>query len=137
MGKTLKIICIVSFLLFTTEISNAQTNKCQTYTCYQCSWAGEFKIIVPNIFTPNNDNVNDFWVPSFSNQFCLADYHVLIFNKWGQQLFESTVYDLGWSGHDLATGHPFPDGTYYYILTYSNEFTKEVKSLKGFFQLLR
>ena len=56
--------------------------------------------------------------------------NMMIFNRWGQKLFESNNNEAYWNGR-TTSGSEVPDGTYYYIIT-----TKE-ETHKGFVQLLR
>jgi gliding motility-associated-like protein len=62
-------------------------------------------IIIPNVFTPNNDGVNDFWVIDGIRS---LENTVRVFNRWGQIVFEASNYQNNWRGTGL------PDGTYYY-----------------------
>jgi len=130
---------IIAFLLmtffFVSEIS-AQL-FCKTYTCFLCEWGGEFKVVVPTIFTPNRDEVNDVWMPQIFNEPCLSDFNVTVFNRWGMLVFETSVYSVGWNGNTVAGGNPCPEGTYYYLMSYTNGNTKETKTSKGFLQLAR
>lgn len=86
---------------------------------------------VPNVFTPNNDGVNDvFYVPALH-----ADsYTINIYNRWGQLEFTSNSPNISWDGRNNA-GVEVSDGVYYYIIKSScggNEHDK-----KGYLQLLR
>ena len=55
-----------------------------------------FGIYFPNAFSPNYDGINDLFRPSvFGN---LIKYQLLIFNRWGQKVFESNDYTRGWNG---------------------------------------
>lgn len=52
-------------------------------------------IYYPNAFTPNNDNLNDFYkTPSEYIQ----EYHIQIFNRWGEKVFESFDMTKNWDG---------------------------------------
>src|SRR5690606_16916479 len=84
----------------------------------------ETEIIIPNIFTPNNNNNNDLFYLNFSFE------KVEIFNRRGNKVFESVNNDSYWDGR-TTSGSEMPHGTYYYIIT-----TKKEK-YKGFIQLLR
>jgi gliding motility-associated-like protein len=42
---------------------------------------------------------------------------MLIFNRWGQQIYESTDANIGWDG--TFRGNQCPDGVYYYLAQYS------------------
>jgi gliding motility-associated-like protein len=68
-------------------------------------------LIVPNVFTPNNDGFNDVFRPEGKG---IADYHLQIFNRWGILVFESTQYNNGWNGK--INNEPAPAGTYYFLL---------------------
>jgi gliding motility-associated-like protein len=113
-----------------------QLENCKTYTCFQCSWGGEFKVVIPNIFSPNGDGINDVWMPKITNLYCLSDYSLIIFDRWGLKVFESSVYSVGWNGNN-TNGNPYDEGTYYYLMTYSSELLSLIKTEKGFFQLAR
>lgn len=72
---------------------------------------------VPNIFTPNEDGVNDlFEVP------CLVNGQIaklLVFNRWGDLVYQSDNYQNQWNG--THQGMVLPDGTYFYILKIGEE----------------
>lgn len=81
-------------------------------------------IYIPNIFTPNNDNVNDrFRI----NNLDLKSWKLEVYNRWGKQVFTSEPYQNNWDGNGL------PDGMYLYQLIN----TKEDKKLKGWVEILR
>ncbi|MBL0315767.1 MAG: gliding motility-associated C-terminal domain-containing protein [Flavobacteriales bacterium] len=76
-------------------------------------------ITFPNIITPNGDSKNEYWRP-FLRQNPSADlssvfttYDLLVFDKWGRQVFDSNSFNDAWKGNDNS------DGVYYYILNYS------------------
>lgn len=62
-------------------------------------------IVIPNVFTPNGDGVNDTWSIAGLRRW---KHSVRVFNRWGQVVFESENYANNWRGGNL------PDGTYYY-----------------------
>jgi large repetitive protein len=56
----------------------------------------DFFLEIPNVFTPNNDGVNDFFIPRFK---FIKDIHFLIMNKWGELIFEAKdLESFGWDG---------------------------------------
>lgn len=76
------------------------------------------KLKVPNIFTPNGDGINDYFEIGYGedgrpindlNQYFLS-HKLVIFNRWGKIVYESTDYKNDWDGGKL------PDGTYFYVL---------------------
>lgn len=51
---------------------------------------------VPNAFTPNADGLNDIFMPAMYGEFTL--FHFLIFDRWGELIFESSDPNQGWDG---------------------------------------
>lgn len=89
-------------------------------------------LIIPNIFTPNNDAENDEFLISHP---AVTNFTGTIFNRWGQKLFESSDIEFNWNGRN-HTGKPAPDGTYFYVLevTFVNG---ETESFSGAIELVR
>ncbi|MCW3123634.1 MAG: gliding motility-associated C-terminal protein [Flavipsychrobacter sp.] len=69
------------------------------------------KFSYPNAFTPNNDGVNDgFRIISYGN---LVEYKLAIYNRWGQEVFETADPRQYWDG--TFNGIPCDMGNYYYF----------------------
>lgn len=92
---------------------------------------------LPNIFTPNRDGVNDFFIPFPYRGVEKVDMQV--FNRWGQLVYRSEDPALGWDGTLLDSGEPVPDGVYYYtcLVTYIRLEGTEPVQHKGYVHLLR
>jgi len=71
---------------------------------------------VPNAFTPDGDGINDtfFAVPSKDN---ITDFTMLIFNRWGAQLWEGHDITIGWDG--IYDGKLCPGDAYVYKIIWS------------------
>lgn len=75
-----------------------------------------FPIYIPSAFTPNYDGLNDvFRVLNLHNQHLLS---MAIFNRFGQKIFFTKDPATGWNG--TANGTLQPNGTYIYMVTYSD-----------------
>ena len=70
---------------------------------------------VPNIFTPNNDGQNDFYELAGDHDPCYDEMHLVIYNRWGKMVFESTDSNFKWDGKNLS-GNECPDGLYSVII---------------------
>lgn len=70
---------------------------------------------LPNIFSPNGDDFNDYYQP-FEYRF-IKDIDLKIFNRWGGLVFETTNPDIMWNGIVSDTGELANDGVYYYTIT--------------------
>lgn len=55
-------------------------------------------VYVPNVFTPDGDEYNEFFTPVFTSGFDPYDYHLMIFNRYGEIVFESYNAAIGWDG---------------------------------------
>jgi gliding motility-associated-like protein len=53
-------------------------------------------IYFPSAFTPNNDGKNDLF--KVLGAHAISDYHLTVYNRWGQKIFETTDYTKGWDG---------------------------------------
>ena len=58
--------------------------------------SSQCNIYFPNSFTPNNDGKNDFF--NILNAHNLQDYYLTIYNRWGEKVFETNNYTVGWNG---------------------------------------
>ena len=75
-------------------------------------------LVIPNTFSPNGDNTNDFFqiigIENFPNNY------LEIFNRWGNLIYQKSQYNNDWSGVSNITGKPLPDGAYFYIFKKGN-----------------
>lgn len=78
------------------------------------------KITVPNTFSPNGDGRNDYW--DIDALITYPQSLMLVFDRYGQQVFRSIGYANPWDGK--YNGQPLPAGTYYYVLDLKNDTPK-------------
>jgi gliding motility-associated-like protein len=86
---------------------------------------------VPNMFSPNGDGKNDeFRV--YGNT--IQSLKLMVFNQWGQKVFEASDKNNGWNG--TFNGGPAPVGVYMYVsqINFTNGTTQ---TAKGSFTLIR
>ncbi len=86
-------------------------------------------LIVYNGFSPNGDGQNDSWEIVGISQ--IPNHQVMVFNRWGNLVFESSRYENNWNG--TFQGELLPDGTYYYLV--KNNVTRQFYS--GYLQIQR
>jgi gliding motility-associated-like protein len=76
-------------------------------------------IVIPEFFSPGGDGINDFFV--IENLEAYPGTKVLIFNRWGTQVYQSEDYLNNWDGTSDSRfnvgGDQLPEGTYFYVLT--------------------
>ena len=70
-------------------------------------------IIIPNVFSPNGDNLNDNF---FINTTGMKTLNCDIFNRWGTKMYTISAPNMIWDGKTPG-GESASEGTYFYILT--------------------
>lgn len=107
-----------------------------------CKWSDtisfEFEpcesiLVMPNVFTPNEDGVNDIFEPAIKEN--VESMKTTILNRWGDIVFESDQMSNFWNGQ-MDDGKHYSDGTYYWIIEYVDEFG-ELFRLYGNVTLIR
>jgi len=89
-------------------------------------------VIVPNVFTPNGDGINDLFTITAIG---LTQLEAIIYDRWGVQLAHLGAAGETWDGRTLA-GEPVSDGTYFYQVNGTGADGKEYH-LNGFIMLMR
>jgi gliding motility-associated-like protein len=99
-------------------------------------------VMVPNVFSPNGDGVNDEFIIFYSNLpgvdplETLDEYHVEIYNRWGKKVFESTAGQPHWDGK--IDGKIADESVYFYIVTYKRKcWDSEPSTKNGHVTILR
>lgn len=76
------------------------------------------RIYLPNAFSPNDDGINDQFLP-FPYSCTFSDYRLQLFSRWGELVFESKSPETGWDG--TFRNKPLPEGAFVYQLFYTLE----------------
>lgn len=69
---------------------------------------------LPNVFTPNGDEINDVFTAINRNNF-VKSVNMRIYNRWGQLVFKTTDPLINWDGRDYRSKSIVSPGVYYYI----------------------
>ena len=104
-GKTYTVSLVIQNDLGCADTLKKQVTKLQS--CY---------ITVPNAFTPNGDGKNDYLYPL--NAFSATNLQFMVYNRFGQLIFESRDPSQKWDG--TIHGKPQPTGTYIWTLRYTD-----------------
>ena len=97
-------------------------SQCERATIY-ITVNDEQDVVIPNGFTPNADGFNDTFVILNLEQY--PDNTIVIFNRWGDKVFEAAPYLNDWDGNSAnakmkIAGDEVVDGTYYFVLDLGN-----------------
>ncbi len=95
----------------------------------------EVRYYLPNAFTPNFDSTNDeyFGVGILDGA---TNFEMTIWNRWGEQIFQTNDPKEGWNGTKNNVGKQLPNGVYLVHVTYKEPRGKIVE-LKGYATLIR
>lgn len=104
---------VLGFLLLNL-ISNANSHTVLPIEPVVITESCACELYVPNIFSPNNDGANDFFLPA--TNCILEDYTFSVYNRWGQLLFQTTNPSQGWDGR--AKNELAAHDTYIYSIEY-------------------
>jgi len=106
-------------------------------TCIYPGPCDEFdgSAFAPNAFTPNNDGLNDAW-RVITEVECWNKWELLIYNRWGQVVYEMDDPSQVWDGSFRGGDHYVSDGVYAYTLR-AVAWNLETIELTGFITVLR
>jgi len=89
-------------------------------------------VVIPNIFSPNGDGINDqFFIQSIA----ITDLHTDLYNRWGTLIYTMDGVNANWDGKN-AQNEDLSEGTYYVILKAKTIDGKELEK-QGFVTLVR
>lgn len=92
---------------------------------------------VPNTFTPNDDEKNQFFQPIISQGYKPGTYWFRIYNRWGEMIFESRDQAIGWDGGYGPNSVNCQSGTYTWVLNFQVLQTQEDKEFVGHVNLIK
>ena len=93
----------------------------------------EFSYTLPNVITPNGDGFNDVFEPKVTGLSLITGAKTVIFNRWGNILWDTDDPLIQWDGKSKQTKMDCPPGTYFYVtdITYVGVTGEESLHLQG------
>lgn len=70
----------------------------------------------PNAFTPDGDGLNDTFQPVVFCDQIIADYRMVIYDRWGETVYDTYEYNKSWDG--TINGYPMPTDVFVYSVQY-------------------
>jgi gliding motility-associated-like protein len=92
---------------------------------------------VPNSFTPDADEHNQFFTPIFTSGFSPEKFEMMIFNRWGELIWQSFDPTKGWDGSYGIEGLDAQSGTYTWVIFFKPKANDDKIKISGFVNLLR
>ena len=96
----------------------------------------ELIFYVPNTFTPDDDDYNETFKPIFTSGYDPFDYTLLIFNRWGEIVWESHDVSVGWDG-TYAGSYEVQDGTFTWKIEFKTTQNDERVMVTGHVNIMR
>lgn len=124
-----------TYVLQTTQCSINTQSIVVTYS-NNCEPIVVVEPIIPNVFTPNNDSINDVWRFTLGKGNNLKSLN--IYNRWGNEIAvnsRTSVTQINWDGR-TTSGEETPNGVYFYVLQYTDANGDEHKK-NGYITLIR
>jgi len=90
---------------------------------------------VPNSFTPNGDGINSVFIPVITEGLDLNEYELIIYNRWGEKVFETNEVTTGWDG--TFNGKQVPTGTYVWDMRIKHLYGPDLEKVQGHVTLIR
>lgn len=83
----------------------------------------EYGLYIPNVFTPANmDGINELWEVKGIG---VKEYHLLVYNRWGERIFETETFKHYWNGRKYNRGDIVPQDVYAYKIWVRDVFGRE------------
>ena len=111
-------------------------NLCSDTVCHEVLIEDVLEPYVPNAFTPNADGHNDLFYMSV-NVPIITDFEMLIYDRWGQLVFETKDPYQGWNGAKGNSGEILPSGVYVYRIRFEVSRLETKRELFGHVTLLK
>lgn len=113
------------------KVSNNNCAKSDTITIDSCK--NIINLWIPNAFTPTGDGLNEVFKIETSGD--ISNFEMLIFNRWGQLIFESDNPNMGWDGK--YQGKEVQPGVYSYRIYIKDGNNNQDKTYTGRVTLIR
>ena len=94
----------------------------------------EVLIYAPNSFTPDDDEFNQDW-RVYMEGIDVYDFELLIFDRWGEVVWESHDVTVAWDG--TYNGRPLPSGAYTWVIRTKDMLNDDKYTYNGHVNILR
>ena len=112
--------------IYSVEVTDE--NLCKKDTVFRL--ASMTEECIPNVFSPNNDGINDTW--NLEDAFLYLDTEVKVYGRYGQLIFKSLGYETPWDGTN-QNGNPVEGGVYFYVIDLGDN----IEKIKGTVSIIR
>jgi gliding motility-associated-like protein len=121
--------------IYTVQLIASNQGLCPDTAIQQIKIKDELVIYVPNTFTPDDDGLNDVFLPILTSFVDPDKYEFEIYDRWGERIFYTDEPEQGWDGKYY--GDISQDGTYTWRIKYRHILAEENKLIHGHVNLIR
>jgi len=119
--------------IYTVTLSVLSQHGCADTATEEIIIKPEFTFFVPNVFTPDEDGLNDFFKGVGRN---FTEYQMYIYDRWGKLIYETNDYDKPWDGKVMGSNEYCMPETYVYKIVVK-DFKGRIHNYNGSVILLR
>ncbi len=112
-------------------------NGCSDEATMVINYNEETIFYVPNSFTPDEDEFNQAWGPVFTSGFDPYNFELMVFNRWGELIWESHNAAARWDGTYGFKAQKCPDGIYTWKIAFKTQQTDNRTIVTGSVNLVR
>jgi gliding motility-associated-like protein len=105
---------------YVVKLTTTNENGCKTTSSQVVKIEKDYSLLAPNAFSPNGDNLNDYFIPKALPLLNLP-FTMLVYDRQGNLIFETNDSNKPWNGINFKTGVPATDGVYVWIVQLTNE----------------
>jgi len=113
------------YVLNVTDVSNGCSSSDEVFIFFDVeSLVDLSSLVYPNVFSPNNDKVNELFKPyllddpSYDLTGIMQTFEMQIYNRWGNLVYETTGFQRYWDG-SMNDGSIANEGVYFYLIHYT------------------
>lgn len=120
---------------YTVELVATNAAGCTDTAKVNISIEEELLFYIPNAFTPDGDEYNNAFEPVFTSGFDPYSFSMVIYNRWGEILFETNNHEVGWDG--TYAGKLVPEGVYTWTVYFKDKENDDKHEYNGHVLLIR
>ncbi len=114
---------------YVVKLITTNDNGCQSTATQVVKIDKDYNLLAPNAFSPNGDNLNDYFIPKALPLLNLP-FTMLVYDRQGSLMYETKDANKPWDGINFRDGVPASDGVYVWIVQLKNE-KGEIETYQG------
>mgnify|MGYP003648751798 CR=1 FL=1 len=105
--------------IYNVELLAEANNGCQNKISKQINIEDDYNLLAPTAFSPNGDNINDFFIPK-ALKILDQEFTMTIYNQAGKLIFQTSNINQPWDGRVAIDNNEAPQGAYVWLVKIMN-----------------